>query len=100
MPGQTGSFFAAQLSGDYKKIEGTPQQLRFEGDSLENTEGGVFKKDGTYYIVNAGMTQYATAATLTGEWKVRTLQMWDGAAYTAKKLPVCPGMEDEPGYMA
>ncbi len=81
MPGQTGSFFAAQLSGDYKKIEGTPQQLRFEGDSLENTEGGVFKKDGTYYIVNAGMTQYATAATLTGEWKVRTLQMWDGAAY-------------------
>lgn len=70
-----------QLSSDYKNIEGTPQKLRFKDDSLVNAEGGIFKRAGKYYIVNAGMTQYAVADSLTGEWTVKTLQMWDGTAY-------------------
>ncbi|NBH15469.1 hypothetical protein D3Z36_15105, partial [Lachnospiraceae bacterium] len=81
MPGSNNSFFLAQLSSDYKKIEGTPQQIQFAGGTLENMEGGILKKDGKYYIVNAGMSQYAVAASLDSEWEVNTLKMWDGTAY-------------------
>ena len=79
--GLDNSFSLAQLSSDYQRIEGTPQPLQFEDISLTNAEGGIFKRNGSYYIVNAGMTQYATADSLTGTWKVSTLSMWDGTNY-------------------
>lgn len=81
----SGSAFAgfsiARLSDDYQSVAGTPQPFQFEGVPLINTEGGIFKRDNKYYMVNAGMTQYAVADSLTGTWKVSTLQMWDGEAY-------------------
>lgn len=77
----SGGFKMARLSSDYQSIEGQEQQLQFEGDSFVNAEGGIFKRDNKYYIVNAGMTQYAVADSLTGTWKVSTLQMWDGEVY-------------------
>lgn len=79
--GYSSGFGVARLSGDYKGIEGQGQQLQFEGESFINPEGGIFKRDNKYYIVNAGMTQYAAADSLTGMWEVNTLQMWDGTAY-------------------
>lgn len=75
------SYYIAQLSSDYMRIEGTPQALQFEDDSLVNIEGGIFKKDGKYYFVNAGQSQYAVAGSLTDTWKVSELQMWDGTSY-------------------
>lgn len=77
----SGDIYMAQLSSDYTRIEGEPQAFRYDGESLENAEGGIFKRNGKYYVVNAGMTQYAVADSLTGTWKVNTLQMWDGTAY-------------------
>ncbi len=78
---RAGGFYIAQLSSDYKSIAGQAQPLQFEGNSLLNAEGGIFKRDNKYYIVNAGMSQYAVADSLMGTWKVNTLQMWDGTAY-------------------
>ncbi len=79
--GYSSGFGVARLSSDYKGIEGQGQQLQFEGESFINPEGGIFKRDNKYYIVNAGMTQYAAADSLTGMWEVNTPQMWDGTAY-------------------
>ena len=78
---RAGSFYMARLSSDYKGIEGQAQQLQVEGGSLTNVEGGIFKRDNKYYILNAGMTQYAVADSLTGTWRMNKLQMWDGTSY-------------------
>ncbi len=80
-PGSGSSLSLAKLSSDYQRIEGSPQPLQFEGDTLINAEGGILKRNGKYYIVNAGMTQYASANSLTGTWKVSILQMWDDTSY-------------------
>ena len=67
-----------KLSSDYKTTEGEKQLLNFSSGSLTNTEGGIFKQNGKYYIVNAGMTEYASADSLDGTWTRHDLQMWDG----------------------
>ena len=75
------TFFMARLSSDYTSVTGEPQPLQFEGDSLVNAEGGILKRNGVYYIFNAGMSQYAQANSISGTWKTNTLKMWDGSAY-------------------
>ncbi len=67
-----------KLSSDYKTTEGEGQSIEFSGSSLVNAEGGIFKQNGTYYYVNAGMSEYATARSLQGPWTRQELKMWDG----------------------
>lgn len=71
-----------KLSADYKTTVGEIQPLNFSGDSLVSAEGGIFKQNGKYYIVNAGMNEYASANSLNGTWTKYTLQMWDGREKT------------------
>ena len=73
----------AKLSDDYTAIDGTPQLLEFTGNnSLYAAEGGIFERNGKYYIVNAGSPdsfgpQYAVADSLSGPWTLHKIQMWD-----------------------
>ena len=71
-----------KLSSDYKTTVGETQPLNFSGSSLVNAEGGIFKQNGKYYIVNAGMNEYASANSLDGTWTKHTLQMWNGTEKT------------------
>ena len=72
------SICKTKLSPDYKTTVGETQPLQFSGESITNTEGGIFKQNGKYYIVNAGMKEYASADSLDGTWTRHDLKMWDG----------------------
>lgn len=76
----TSGISKTKLSTDYKTTIGETQPLRFSGDPVTNTEGGIFKQNGKYYIVNAGMREYASADSLDGIWTRHDLKMWDGSA--------------------
>ena len=73
------SICKTKLSSDYKTTVGETQPLKFSGSSIMNTEGGIFKQNGKYYIVNAGMKEYASADSLDGTWTRHDLKMWDGS---------------------
>ena len=75
----TSGISKTKLSIDYKTTVGETQPLKFSGDPLTNTEGGIFKQNGKYYIVNAGMREYASADSLDGIWTRHDLKMWDGS---------------------
>ena len=75
----TSSICKTKLSPDYKTTVGETQPLQFSGESITNTEGGIFKQNGKYYIVNAGMREYASADSLDGTWTRHDLKMWDGS---------------------
>ncbi len=85
--GTTGSagISKTKLSSDYKSTVGETQPLKFSGDPVVNTEGGIFKQNGKYYIVNAGMEEYASADSLDGTWTRYDLKMWDGVV--TKDIP-------------
>ena len=78
-----GGLRIAKLSADYMKMDGDPQVFCYtDENALFNAEGGVFKKDGKYYIINAGNPgdygpQYAEADSLDGPWTVHNMRMWD-----------------------
>lgn len=73
----------AKLSADYTAIDGEPQALQFtDNNKLFAAEGGIFERNGKYYIVNAGSPddfgpQYAVADSLFGPWTLHEIQMWD-----------------------
>lgn len=75
--------YMAELSADYTKIAGTPQIFQYtDTDSLFNEEGGIFERNGKYYIINAGSPdeygpQYAVADSLDGPWTMHRMRMWD-----------------------
>jgi uncharacterized protein YjdB len=75
--------YMAELSADYTRIEGTPQVFQYtDVNGLFNAEGGIFERNGKYYIINAGSPdgygpQYATADSLEGPWTMHKMQMWD-----------------------
>ncbi len=75
----SGGISKTKLSPDYKTTVGETQPLKFFGNPLTNTEGGIFKQNGKYYIVNAGIREYASADSLDGLWTRHELKMWDGS---------------------
>ncbi|MCI8365123.1 MAG: hypothetical protein HFG34_09275 [Eubacterium sp.] len=79
--------FRAKLKEDYTGIEGDPQPFQFSSGELSNAEGGIFERNGKYYMVNSGMKEYAVADSFEGEWKKNTLTMWDGTDHKDIQLP-------------
>ncbi len=89
VPGTTidDNIYIAQLSSDYTRVQGQPQKVEYTDNSdstLFASEGGIFKENGKYYIVNAGNPdkdgpQYAVADSINGPWAVHTIGMWDDA---------------------
>lgn len=75
--------YLAELSADYTRIEGTPQALPFTDENgLFAAEGGIFERNGKFYIINAGSPdeygpQYAMADSLNGPWTLCKMRMWD-----------------------
>ncbi len=79
--------FRARLKEDYTGIEGEPQPFQFSSGELSNAEGGIFERNGKYYMVNSGMKEYAVADSFDGVWKKDTLTMWDGTDYKDIPMP-------------
>lgn len=79
--------FRAKLKEDYTGIEGEPQAFQFSSGELTNAEGGIFERNGKYYMVNSGMKEYAVADSFDGVWTKNTLTMWDGTNHKDIPLP-------------
>ena len=75
------------MKEDYTGIEGEPQAFQFSSGELTNAEGGIFERNGKYYMVNSGMKEYAVADSFDGVWTKNTLTMWDGTNHKDIPLP-------------
>lgn len=77
-------FSMVELTDDYMDVkEGTAKLVAFGGEALFTHEAAVFQRDGKYYIVNSGTSQYAMADSLDGTWTVHPFKLnGEGGAST------------------
>ena len=85
-----GQAVVARLTDDYMGIDGNSIQSIGSGMVSMVSEGGMFERDGKYYMVNAGTGQYAMADSLTGSWSLHSLQMCDDSGQVSQIASMNP----------
>ncbi|MCI9082981.1 MAG: hypothetical protein HFI70_11960, partial [Lachnospiraceae bacterium] len=93
----SGGLCMAQLADDYMDIDaGTKRQMAFtDTNVLSSAQGGIFKQNGKYYMVNSAEKQYAVTDSLeNGTWTVHNLMIRDDQGQTSEigngTLPLHP----------
>ncbi|MDE6435731.1 MAG: family 43 glycosylhydrolase, partial [Lachnospiraceae bacterium] len=85
--------FLSKLTDDYMDVAGVAQTINFSEGTLSDridmlsSEVGMFKRNGKYYMVHAGVKKYAVADSLDGIWSVHTLQLYNDEGQAFEDVP-------------